>query len=47
VLDAVPVVRAWPQPGETEQLARTTQSMREAPNVSAKLETALLRACSV
>jgi hypothetical protein len=41
VLDAVPVVRALAAAGDTKLLVRTTKSMRETPNVSAKLHTAL------
>jgi tetratricopeptide (TPR) repeat protein len=42
VLDAVPIVRALAAAREVEQLARTTESMRHTPNVSAKLQTAVL-----
>jgi hypothetical protein len=42
VLDVVPVVRALASAGETQLLERTTESMRETPNVSVKLQTALI-----
>jgi tetratricopeptide (TPR) repeat protein len=42
VLDAVPVVRALAAAGETQLLARTTESIRETPNVSAQMHTALM-----
>jgi len=44
VLDSVPIVRALADAGETELLARTAESMREAHHVAAHTETALLTA---
>jgi class 3 adenylate cyclase/tetratricopeptide (TPR) repeat protein len=44
VLDSVPVVRALADAGETELLARTAESIRETPDVSAHAQTALLAA---
>jgi tetratricopeptide (TPR) repeat protein len=44
VLDSVPVVRALADAGETELLARTAESIRETPDLSAHTQTALLAA---
>ncbi|HKA27545.1 MAG TPA: adenylate/guanylate cyclase domain-containing protein [Gaiellaceae bacterium] len=44
VLDSVPIVRALADAGETELLAQTAESMREAHHVAAHTETALLTA---
>jgi class 3 adenylate cyclase/tetratricopeptide (TPR) repeat protein len=44
VLDAVPIVRALAAVGETQLLVRTTESIRETPDVSAKAHTALIAA---
>jgi tetratricopeptide (TPR) repeat protein len=44
VLDAVPVVRALAAAGETQLLERTTESIRETPNVSAQAQTAVMAA---
>ena len=44
VLDAVPIVRALAAAGETELLARTAESLRRTPDVSASAQTALIAA---
>ena len=44
VLDALPIVRALAAAGETQLLARTTESIRETPNVSGMPHTALIAA---
>jgi Tfp pilus assembly protein PilF len=44
VLDAVPIVRALAAAGETELLARTAESLRRTPDVSASVQTALIAA---
>jgi class 3 adenylate cyclase len=44
VLDAVPIVRALGAAGETELLARTAESLRRTPDVSASVQTALIAA---
>jgi class 3 adenylate cyclase/tetratricopeptide (TPR) repeat protein len=44
VLDALPIVRALAAVGETQLLVRTTESIRETPDVSAKAHTALIAA---
>jgi class 3 adenylate cyclase/tetratricopeptide (TPR) repeat protein len=44
VLDAAPVVRALAAAGETDLLARTIESIRKTPDVSANARTALLAA---
>jgi tetratricopeptide (TPR) repeat protein len=44
VLEAVPVVRALAAARETELLARTTESIRDTPNLAANAQTALITA---
>jgi len=44
VLDAVPVGRALAAAGETELLARTTESIRETPDLAANAQTAQIAA---
>jgi hypothetical protein len=44
VLDAVPIVRALAAARETQLLARTTESIRETPDVAANAQTALIAA---
>jgi class 3 adenylate cyclase/tetratricopeptide (TPR) repeat protein len=44
VLDAVPVIRALAEAGETQLLARTAESIRATPDLSAQAETALIAA---
>jgi len=44
VLDAVPVVRALAAARETQLLARTSESIRETPDLAANAHTALLAA---
>ena len=44
VLDAVPIVRALAAAGETDLLARTTESIRETPDLAGHAQTALITA---
>jgi len=44
VLDAVPIVRALAAARETELLTRTTDSIRETPDLAANAQTALIAA---
>jgi class 3 adenylate cyclase/tetratricopeptide (TPR) repeat protein len=44
VLDAVPVVRALAEAGEAQLLVRTTESIRETPDLSAQAQTAAIAA---
>jgi len=44
VLEAVPIVRALAAAGETQLLARTTESIRETSDLAANAQTALLAA---